>query len=302
MDLALGGGWAERRIANIVGDKSTGKTLLAIEATANFALKYPKGRIRYCEAEAAFDVDYARALGMPVDRVDFTEPMDTVEQLFEDLSAVVKDAKHPTLYVVDSLDALSDESEMSRDIDKGSYGAEKAKKMSQLFRRLARQMAKANLTLIIISQTRDKIGVMFGDRHSRAGGKALDFYASQVPWLANVGRITKTIGGIKRVVGVDIRAKIKKNKVGLPFREADFTIRFGYGIDDISSCLDWLAKTKTLKHLGLSDKELDLIERKVLEGPDEETQRKMDEIRALVEKKWQEIETSFLPQRPKYGA
>jgi recombination protein RecA len=136
LDLALGGGWAERRIANVVGDKSTGKTLLCIEATANFAIKYPKGKIRYREAESAFDKGYAQALGMPIDRIDFgSKKIETVEDLFEDLTKICEKARQKEFVVVDSLDALSDRSELEREIDEGSYGANKAKKMSELFRR-----------------------------------------------------------------------------------------------------------------------------------------------------------------------
>jgi recombination protein RecA len=124
LDLALGGGgWARRRISNIVGDRSTGKTLIAIEMAANFALSEPKGNIRYREAESAFDDKYAAALGFPVERVDRGEPIDTIDDLFEDMSKVIEGAKGPELYIVDSLDALSDRDEMERAIDKGSYCA-----------------------------------------------------------------------------------------------------------------------------------------------------------------------------------
>ena len=90
LDLALGGGWAENRIANIVGDAASGKTLLAIEACTNFANKYSDGAIRYCETEAAFSEEYAAALGMPIERVDFGEPIVTVEELFEDICKYTK--------------------------------------------------------------------------------------------------------------------------------------------------------------------------------------------------------------------
>src|SRR5262245_41010125 len=141
LDMVLGGGWAEGRIANIIGDHSTGKTLLCIEAAANFINKYPKGKVYYREVEAAFDIDYARALGMPVDRVDFShqrkEVIDTVEDVFEDMEQILaKHAKQPALYILDSLDALSDREEAKRDIDKGTFGANKAKKLGELFRRL----------------------------------------------------------------------------------------------------------------------------------------------------------------------
>jgi len=120
LDLVLGGGWAVGRIANIVGDKSTGKTLLCIEACANFIRKFPKGKIRYWEAEAAFDKPYAAALGMPINRIDFGDekkPIHTVEDFFEMLEVVCDNARGHELVILDSLDALSDRSEVEREID-----------------------------------------------------------------------------------------------------------------------------------------------------------------------------------------
>ena len=287
LDLALGGGWAEGRVSNIVGDKSTGKTLLAIEAAANFALKYPKGLIKYRETEAAFLHDYAAALGMPIQRVDFgKDPIETVEDLFDDLDDTITAASRrtrgqPILYVVDSLDALSDREEMDRDIDKGSYGAKKAKTLSQMFRRLTKPMAASSITLMIISQIRDKVGMTFGYGKTtvRSGGRALDFYASQVAFLQMLGMKYKTIKKVKRPIGVDIRAKIEKNKVGLPFRDAVFPIRFGYGIEDQKSCRDWL----------------DMVGYKLTGdiGP--------KELRRITEREWYRIETTFLPAKRKYA-
>src|ERR1700679_3730374 len=92
LDLALGGGWAEGRIANVIGDRSSGKTLLMIEASANFIKKHPNGRIKYREAEAAFDIPYAQALNMPIESVDFGNGLfETIEDLFEDLTATLKE-------------------------------------------------------------------------------------------------------------------------------------------------------------------------------------------------------------------
>src|SRR4029077_5465548 len=240
-DLALGGGWAERRIANIVGDKSTGKTLLCIEASANFAVKYPKSKIRYRECESAFQRGYAAALGLPLAQVDFgDEQLQTVEDFFADISAVAKGAKRPELYIVDSLDALSDKAELGRDIEEGSYGSQKAKKLSEMFRRTVRDLASSNVTMIIVSQVRDKIGQSYGRQSSRSGGRALDFYASQVVWLSQLGRLTRTISKIKRPVGIKLKAQLDKNKIALPFREAEFSLVFGWGIDDTRACLDFL--------------------------------------------------------------
>lgn len=300
LDLVLGGGWAEGRIANIIGDKSAGKTLLAIEAAANFALKYPKGRIMYRESEAAFDIPYAKSLGMPVHRVDFDVRLDTVEDMFEDLKRQVK-IKTPGLYIVDSLDALSDREEQDRDIDKGTYGTGKSRRMSELFRRLAREVEESRITVMIISQIRDKIGAMFGRKITRTGGRAMDFYASQTIWLSHLGAINKTIGKVKRPVGLDIRAKCDKNKVGLPLRECDFTLRFAYGIDDLTSSVEWLREVGHLKDIGITDKGMSEFIRTTNNLPNGQFEDALDKVRMKVRERWQTIETTFLPKRRKYN-
>lgn len=301
LDIALGGGWAVNRVINIVGDKATGKTLLAIEAAANFAIKYPRGKIRYRESESAFLKDYAGALGMPLDRVDFgRDRLDTVEDLFEDIAHYNRRAKEPELYICDSLDALSDRSEMERAIDAPSYGAQKAKKVSELFRRMIREMG-SKMTLIIISQVRDKIGVTFGRSTMRTGGRAMDFYASQVVYLAHMGQLKRTIQKIERVVGVSVKAKVDKNKVGLPFREAAFNITFGYGIDDVTSCLTWLKEVGSLNELGVASDGIKEFARTLMGMSDEIYLQTIRDIHKVVERRSQEIENTFLPKRLKYG-
>ena len=280
LDLALGGGWARRRISNIVGDSSSGKTLLAIEASANFNIVEPKGIIRYREAESAFDQGYAAALGFPVNKVDFGEPIDTIEDMFEDLERVLKGAKGPELYIVDSLDALSDRSEMDRSMDQGSFGAEKAKKLSQLFRRLVRDLANKDVTVMIVSQVRDKIGVMFGRKWTRAGGRALGFYASQVLVLSQIKKIPKTISKVERIIGIQVKAQVDKNKVGMAYREAEFPILFGYGISDFDACVEYMKK--------VTDEALP-------------KNIPLEELHKMVESSWWEIENKFLRKDKKYN-
>src|SRR5216684_6169902 len=129
LNCVIGGGWPLGRISNIKGDTSTGKSLLAIEACVNFARQYPQGKIFYREIESAFDTSYAAFLGMPLDRVDFGDGFFTVEDVYEDISKILKDeAKAESgLYIIDSLDALSDRAELERDIDKGTFSANKPK-------------------------------------------------------------------------------------------------------------------------------------------------------------------------------
>lgn len=289
LDCALGGGYPLGRVVNIVGDKSTGKTLLAIEACANLVNVYPDARIWYLEAESAFDSAYAEALGFPVAKVKFIHK-NTVEAWFAHLTKILDtDSKAPGLYIVDSLDALSDDAEMERDIADNTYGAQKAKKMSELFRRLVRQLADANICLIVISQVRDAINVRFGAKYTRTGGKALDFYASQVVFLAQTGTIKKTIRKVERKVGISVRAKITKNKVGLPLREAEFSILFGFGVDDIAANCEWL------KSVGKPTKEKD-TERM----SNSELASYRAQLAQAVRTAWAEVEESFLPSRKKY--
>lgn len=306
LDLALGGGWAEGLVSNVVGDKSTGKTLLAIEACANFAIKYdgkrpmqtvdektgkikvvtaPLGKVFYRETESAFDQNYAGALGMPISRIDFGEgQLDTVEDFFEDMQRCIAKLKGvPGLYILDSLDALSDRAEMARDIDKGTYGTNKPKQLSEMFRRLVRAMQRANMTLIVISQVRSKIGIGFGRNTTRSGGRALDFYCSQVLYLQHIGAIVKAIKGIKRPTGIKIKSKCDKNKVALPLREAAFSLLFGYGINDRAACINWLKENRSP------------IKKEMI------PKIKLAELHERVERRWWEIEDSFLPTKKKYG-
>ena len=249
LDLVLGGGWSMGRIFNLVGDRSVGKTLLALEAFANFRLKFPKGRMRYAESEAALDELFAEQLGFKDDITRPAELLNTVEDFRDDLADFIK-LGGPSLYILDSLDALSDDAELEkfekRDTG-GSYGVGKAKGMSGLFRLLARDIKKQNSCLGIISQVRENIGVTFGEHYTRSGGKALDFYSSCSLWLHNAGKEEKTFEGDSRITGAKVIAKCKKNKVGLPFRECHFSIMFGYGIDSEMASLDWLLQEKKIE-------------------------------------------------------
>lgn len=292
LDQALGGGWALGRISNIVGDRSTGKTLIAIEAATNFGIQHPQGSIWYRETEHAFDEHYATSLGMPMERVRL-DHLDTVEALFDDLGQVIETAPKPAFYVLDSLDALGDIHEQARDFRSATYGTDKAAALSELFRRRGGTMAKAGVTLMIVSQTRARIGGLpYGKQWVRAGGRALDFYASQILYLQQTGMVTREAQGEERVTGIKVKAKLEKNKVSAPFREAEFEITFGYGIDDFKASVVWLDK-----HKGL-DGEKPAALLKQMREPGNEGLREL--IKARVAARWSEIETSFLPAERKY--
>ena len=156
-----------------------------------------------------------------------------------------------------------------------------------------------------ISQTRDKIGVTFGEKHTRSGGKALQFYASQVLWLSHLGQIHKTVAGVKRTIGIEIRGKVKKNKIGVNYREANFNIEFGFGIDDLQASVAWLQEIGRLADVGLDGRE----GKKVKVESYLSSIRTMDSktyaseakrIGKVIPRVWKEVETAFLPTRKKY--
>jgi RecA/RadA recombinase len=341
LDCCLGGGWAEGRTGNIVGDKSTGKTLLCIELCANFVLKYPHrddAFIRYGESEAAFDIPYAETIGLPTKRVQFNKGgvlLDTVEEWYDDLEAFCdkvegvtfvrfSEKKQPGgkkakvvrvtkpipgckrakggLYILDSLDALSDADELVSKFGADSYGTKKPKLIGQLFRRIIRRLSKLNVTLIITSQEKSKIGVMFGDKTTRAGGRALDYYASQIIWLSDLGKTRETKGGVKRVTGFKIRVRCKKNKVGLAWRDVDLPIRFAYGLDEFDAGLSWLLEVKMLGKMGLDGKD---AAKEYLHSLDvmtnEEIAVERKRLVAVIKDSWWEVERRFLPTRKKYA-
>lgn len=307
-DCMLGGGYVLGRVANIVGDKSTGKTLLAMEAMANFHRKYAEGRMFYRECEAAWDADYARALGLPdeVEVLDGDDKLDTVEDFFADLDKVLDDLNGaPGIYILDSLDALSDREEMKRALGDATYGTGKAKLMSEGFRKVVRRLEQSRLLLIVVSQIRDNIGAMFGAKHTRAGGKALDFYASQIIWLAETGKKKRVVLGIERIESINIKANCKKNKVGLAYRQCEFPILLGYGIDDVSASIEWLFKTMpdapVLEELRLSKTGWEKALRAKRDEGYAELNEWREKLSPVVVDRWREIEITFLPKVGKYA-
>lgn len=241
------GAWPLGRSSNIIGDKSTGKTLLAIEAASMFIgapppeILYP--HVHYLEGEAAFDPAYAESLGLPVDQVELRSLV-TIEELYTYISEVciVKAKAHGHLVIVDSLDSIEAAAELAKDLSEGTYDMTKQKQLSKMFRRLVQPMADANVHLMIISQIRHNITTMpFSPKWRRSGGKALDFYCSHIVWLHEVKKLKDS--STNWVYGVNIKAKVGKNKISPPFREVTFPILFTFGIDDTTSLIHFLAGT-----------------------------------------------------------
>lgn len=325
LDLSLCGGWALNRILNAVGDRSTGKSLGAIEACANFYRKF-KGDcdIHYRDIEEALDRLYAFRMGLPkctdfgpgspermlnakpkFDRKGQIIPpptFETVEDLHEDLEKLLKRKnKRPLFYVVDSLDALSDRDEKSKKLDEATYGTAKSKALSKMFRVVNTQLRKANITIMVISQVRDNIGVMWGDKHKRSGGKSLDFYATQIVWLAHTEQIKKVRSGVTRVVGSFVKAKCKKNKIGPAFRECSFPIIYNYGIEDLHASIAWLVENKRIELMGMSAKEANSIISKLDRMDAEDYKALRRKANKVVRRAWNDIEDDFQPTRSKYA-
>lgn len=276
------------RVVNLVGDSSSGKTLLAIEAAANFHREYPKGDILYVEAEAAFDRDYAESVGFPDDAFMPNEEnpeIITIEEFFDALGKFLKDRKQPGLVILDSLDSLTDKEELEKGATEGSYGVRKAAVFSKQMRKYMQVIGKSNSMLLIISQTRDKIGVTFGEKKTRSGGKALRFYASQELWLSCKSKIHRTVDGERRVQGVTILAKTKKNRFAPAPREVELDLKYAYGIDDLTSCAGYLGKSV----------------RGVDKWDAQKYHKTVEEMIPQVQKKWEDIEAKFKPVRRKYG-
>lgn len=295
LDCVLGGGWAAGKVSNIVGDRSSGKTLLCIEAASNYVRTFPSGKVLYIEAEAAFDIEYARTLGLPEERLELVSDIPTVEALWRRVEDIIG-AKEEHLVIVDSLDALTDEAEVEREIGGATYGAAKAKLLSEGFRKLIRGMGAQQLTLMIVSQIRDNIGAtLFAKKTKRSGGHALDFYASQVLELAELSKMKKTVGGIERAIGLNVKATCTKNKVGWPYRDCLVQILFGFGLDDIRAGIEWIAKAKpeALKDLGIEGLTPENWKRHVA---------KLDRatVAELVSRVWTEVDSQFRPESKKY--
>ena len=319
IDLASGGfPWG--RIVNVVGDKSTGKTLLVSEAIAYAKHKYGDDFGHFFDdAEHAYNFDSQLMYGIDIlpkneeDRsVTIEDFMDRIER--KALAAKKAGIKH-FLYAIDSFDALGSDAEIERTrakfearakgekVEKGSYNLEKQRSVNQFFRTM-NDFFDDNFTLVIISQTRKTIGSLFNTRY-RNCEDALNFYSSQVIWLSQVQEYTK----LNRTTGICVKAFVKKNKIAKPFRTCFFDILFDYGIDDIASNVDFLLDLRTkkgsLRKLDSIDWDGENVSKKTTEEMREIIIERIIEkaggkqLSERVEEKWNRIEDEISPKRDK---
>jgi recombination protein RecA len=241
-DAALGvGGFPKGRVVEIFGPESSGKTTVALHAIAQS--QKVGGSAAFIDAEHAMDASYAKMLGVNTDELLVSQP-DSGEQALEIAEVLVRSGAIDIL-VIDSVAALVPKAELEGEMGDSLPGLQ-ARLMSQALRKLTAIVSKSDTCMIFINQMREKIGVMFGNPETTTGGRALKFYSSIRVDIRRIGAIKEG----ELVVGNRTRAKIVKNKLAPPFREAEFDILYNQGISYEGDLIDLAVERKLVEKSG----------------------------------------------------
>ena len=242
LDIALGiGGLPKGRVVEIFGPESSGKTTLTLQAIAE--CQKAGGTAAFIDAEHALDPNYAEKLGVNVDELLLSQP-DTGEQALEVTDMLVKSGS-VDLIVVESVAALTPRAEIEGDMGDHHMGLQ-ARLMSQALRKITGNIQRSNAMVIFINQIRMKIGVMFGNPETTTGGNALKFYSSVRLDIRRIGAVKEG----EEVVGNETRVKVVKNKVSPPFKQAEFQIMYGEGINTEGEILELGQKLELVEKSG----------------------------------------------------
>ena len=302
---------------NIVGDSSAGKTFLALTILAECAYdpSLSGHRLIYDDAESANSFNMRKLFGQKAEeRIDTSIQSATVQDWKKHMIQLVQEGQ-PFVYVLDSYDSLTSDEAIDRALkaaktgeEGGSYKTEKARIGGEVAALTVTDMAETGSILIVVSQTRDNIGVLFGEKKTRSGGHWLQFYSTHVLWLAVVTKETVTLkrGGkeTKREIGVQTRVRVKKNKLTGKVRDCNLHIYYDYGVDDVRSNIEFMLEygfwTETKKRISAPEFDQHGVSRAQLVEYIEENglQKK---LARLVEESWREVEESLQSERrPKY--
>ena len=317
LDLALAAnsvdgttGFVRKRVAQIYGKESSGKTLVCLSTAGCFHEQEPKGDVYINDVENALDVHWAvETFGLNPKRT-YIKNSKTVEQMEQhvlDVCARAKQKKRPALYVLDSLDAL--ETQMAKEnVKKRKKAAEKKRKeegeeedfdkrnmrerlekaqlMYSFFESVVGNFKKDDITFLIISQAKIDPTKMFGDKETTSGGGGPKFFSTHRLLIKDIGKLSKKVGGKRKTLGVKTRCKVVKNKVQEPLHFAEFPIYYMRGIDDVRSCVEFLIDMKVLNKKSLQWKSKTFKSQKKLIAFIKRDDRKINKLKKMTRKTW----------------